>query len=115
MRRIEYRGMKYQNEGYRPCRSFMLSGGIYGRSRDYPWRAWRRRRVFSRIIRIDCTRYGETWRRRTANALALNQSDMVPVFAYEWRPRPVMPRAPRPRRILPIQSRDEPIIWKRAA
>jgi hypothetical protein len=115
MRRTEYREMKYQNEVYRPCRSFMLRGGIYGRSPRYPWRAWRTRRIFRRVIRIDFERHGQPWRRRTANALAFNKSDMVPLFAYQWRPHPVVPRTPRPAKVSPIHRCEEPMILKRAA
>lgn len=116
MRRIECRTAKYQNEGYRPCRPFMLNGGIHGRSRRYPWRAWRTRRIFRRVIRIDFMRHGESWRKRTANTVAYNQSDMVPVFAYQWRPRrPVPPRPPRPAKTQSVQRRDEVVIFSRAA
>jgi hypothetical protein len=109
------RRIKYQNEGYRPCRSFMLREGIHSRCRRYPCRAWRIRRIFRRVIRIDLARRGESWRQRTVNVVAYNKSDMVPVFAYQWRPRPVLPRAPRPARAQPTQRRDEPVILKHAA
>ncbi len=115
MQRIDYRRTRYQDEAYRPCRSFMLRGGIYGRSRRYPWRGWRMRRIFGRVIRIDVARYGDSWRRRTANAIAFNASDMVPQFAYQWRPRHVTPRAPRPATTQPVQRRDVPVVLKRAA
>lgn len=116
MHRNGYRDKKYQNEAYRPCRSFMLRGGIYGRSTRYPWRGWRVQRIFRRVIRVDFERYGESWRLRTANSLAYNKSDMVPEFAYQWRPRRVTPRAPRPARAaIPVQRREEAVILKRAA
>jgi hypothetical protein len=116
MQRIEDRRLKYQNEGYRPCRPFMLRGGIHGRSTRYPWRAYRIRRIFRRVIRTDSMRDGQALRQRTANALAFRQSPMVPVFAYQWRIPRVLPRAPRPtRKQLTIQRHQEPQPLKRAA
>lgn len=113
--RAEYRKAKYQNEGYRPCRLFMLRGGIYGRSLRYPWRALRMRRIFNRVIRVNFERAGEPWRRRTANAAAFNQSDMVPVFAYQWRPKRVTPRARPPAKTQPVPRNHQPVMFKRAA
>jgi hypothetical protein len=115
MQRPEYRESKYQNQGYRPCRLFMLRGGIYGRSPQYPWRALRTRRIFRRVIRLNFEHRGERWRQRSANALAFNQSDMVPVFAYQWRPKRVTPAARPPAKTQPASRNDEPTSFRRAA
>lgn len=109
------RELKYQNKNYRPCRSFMLRGGIYGRSTVYPWRALRPRRIFRRVIRLDLTRCEVPWRQRSPNATAFNVSEMVPVFAYQWRPKRVVRRMPDPSKTQPIRKSDEPVIMKRAA
>lgn len=115
MQWAECREAKYQNQDYRPCRLFMLRGGIYGRSPQYPWRALRTRRIFRRVIRLNFRHAGERWRERTPNAVAFNQSDMVPVFAYQWRPKRVTPGARPPAKNQVVHRNDEPAIFKRAA
>lgn len=111
---LQQRQMRWQNQAYRPCRRFMLVGGIYGRSTQYPWRAMRMRRIFRRVIRSDFRRE-EPWRQRTANALAFNSMPMVPVFAYEWRPPRFQWRSPPPRKTQPIHLPEQEITLKRAA
>lgn len=66
---------------------FMERGGIYGRSRKYPWTACRIRRVF-KVIRCRDHRFDASERWATLNTKAFNADRMHPLFAYEWRPKP---------------------------
>ncbi len=72
---------------------FMRRGGIYGRTRIYPFRAWRTRYLFRTCIHIRFADHDFT--RASENARAYNRALMVPHFAYQMRPRRPTPPGPR--------------------
>lgn len=67
------------------------------------------RHVFSTCIHIRTDRGDFT--RTSANARAFNSHNMVPMFAYQFRPR-YQPPLPRARKQLPNEGTDR---WRLAA
>lgn len=67
---------------------FMERGGIYGRSRRYPWRAGRIKRVFRTAIHYRDHAFDVRERWQTLNTRAFNDPAMHVLFAYQWRPTP---------------------------
>lgn len=63
----------------------MTRGGIYGRSREYPYTAGRIKRIFRTAIRVDYDNE-RRYRRNSVNANALNKHHLHVMFAYEFRP-----------------------------
>jgi hypothetical protein len=97
---------------YRFGESFMERGApLYGRCRVYPWRAWRIRRVFGRVIRVNLKPLCE----RSANSQAFNSEyAMTVVLAYQWRRHRNKPRPPPAKEPAPAREPTEE-VWLRAA
>lgn len=104
---------RWDKRSHQQGAAFMYSGGIFGvRCRLYPWRALHMRRVFSTCIHVRFDR-GD-FNRASQNVQAMNNHDMVPMFAYQWRPirRPPPPGTPKRVVEAPIAPQIE---WRRAA
>jgi hypothetical protein len=95
---------RWRRRFYRPCEPFMTAGALYGRSRLYPWRAYRTKRIFATVIRVRL-------RWATANTRAFNQQAMHPVFAWQWQP--TSPKPP-PAKVLTLAVMPA-AEWREAA
>lgn len=81
---------------------FMERGGIYGRSYVYPYRCYRMRRVLKVIRRQYDKSFCASGRWSSLNMKTFNEGPLVPMFAYEARPRGYWPKPPPAREPLPM-------------